>query len=99
MLRKHNTTLEYLEEQDTYMLDVDGYTTYLTRDDMISLTGYMMEDDIKATEDITSFLKEKDPNLYQEKLTPLADNPNAYDVYDILKCQFEKPVYTQKPSR
>lgn len=99
MLRRHKTTIEYLEEQNTYVLDVDGFSVYLTIDEMTDLTGYIMENDIKAAEDIAFYLKDKAPQLFEEKLIPLSENPNAYDIYEVLKCQLEKPVHTQKPSK
>lgn len=96
MLRRHNVTLEFNEEQNTYGLNVDGYIIYLTKDDMYELYSYVCADGVRGVEKVVNYLKHQDPRLYDAKFTPIADNNNAYDVYEVLKCQFKKPVHTQK---
>lgn len=99
MLRRHNVTLEYDEFQDIYILNVDGYLINLTYDDMNKL-GLLIEkeNEIKAIEGVAEYMKQQDLTLYNTKLVPLGDNPNAADIYEVIKCQITKPVFTQKPS-
>lgn len=97
MLRSHNVTLEYYGDQDIYTLNVDGYPINLTQDDMNQLKNDIEQGGKAGAEAVAYFLKEQDANLYDAKLIPMADNPNAWDAMEVIKSQLDNPVQTQKP--
>ncbi|OGI05255.1 MAG: hypothetical protein A2287_09200 [Candidatus Melainabacteria bacterium RIFOXYA12_FULL_32_12] len=99
MLRRHKVTLEFDADQNVHILNIDGYTIHLTHDDMSKLHHFVDEKGTRAAEDIANYLREQDPTLYETKLIPMSENQNAYDVYEVLNCQFSKPVFTQRPER
>ncbi|EKE03854.1 MAG: hypothetical protein ACD_20C00137G0009 [uncultured bacterium] len=99
MLRRRNVTLEFNAEQNVHVLNVDGYTIHLTQDDMSKIHDMIDGKGVRAAEDVANYLKEQDSTLYETKLTPISENRNAYDAYEVLNYQFYQPVFTQKPER
>lgn len=97
VLRRHDVTLEYDEKENDYILNVDGYSIYLTKEDMNEVKLSVEKGGAHGAEEVANFLKGQDPTLYDTKLTPIATNQNAWDVMEVLQCQFEKPIFTQKP--
>ena len=97
MLRRHNVTLAFDERQDIYSLNVDGYIINITMENLVDLMPYLETGGKEGAEKVADFLKIQDANLYDSKLTPIADNQNAWDVMEVLQCQIEKDVHVQKP--
>lgn|GEM_PF-4419218 len=96
VLRKHDVTLEFNRKEKRYILNVDGYTIYLTKKDMNNMLLPALKGSIDGAIEISEYLKQQDSNLYDTKLTPIADNQNTWDIMELIRYQFEKPISTRK---
>ena len=96
MLRRHNVNLEYIEADKTFRLNIDGYTTYLTQDDLYQLAGYIAEENHNEQK-VADFLKEQYGASDTSGKQTVMDNLDIQAVIDVLKCQMSGYVQTQQP--